>query len=530
MRGMFGGRQRTQGWRWLAGAALCGLSLGLVWPLPEAVAAVHVTPAMTPSVPPPAPSALIQPRGPGPYHQVVVPLAWQALSRRDDLGDLRILNAQGQNLPYAWLDSPASPEVEQSTRLALFRWREPAAPVAPAGTASAPPPAGPLWVIDVRAVPGTVRRLHLSWPASTIGVFKVAVESSHDMRQWTTLVESVELAALSHQGQVLRQDSIDLGATQARYLRLRLLPGSAEPTFDGVDVITTQVVSLSPAWSWSGQIKPAACHAQGCDYAVPPRVMLGRLKVLLPEPNTLWSLQVQGQGVDPWASNPSGHRHDHGHLGLRERLRALRHKGRDDDRAPSPAPSAGWHVLAEGQVHWIERPDAAGRAETLDLPGTRQKALRLSPLGPVDAAWAQQRPVIEVATWTRALVFLARGTPPYRLTLAAPAAQATALSMDQLMPPVAGQRPAVPPVADLQSLAWSGTTLAQTGSAAANGAPRPAASVTAPAGADTPAPGWLGQASRAWWLWAALLLGLGLMAWMARSLLAQPRASEPPQA
>jgi len=512
----------TFGWRQWA------LSLGLAWPLSQAVAAVQAPPSVTQ----PAPSAQIQPRGPGPYHQVVVPLAWQALSQRDDLGDLRILNAQGQNLPYAWLDSPASPEVEQATRLPLFRWRE---PVAPVGTASAPPPAGPLWVIDVRAIPGTVRRLHLSWPASTTGVFKVAVESGHDMRQWTTLVESVELAALSHQGQVLRQDSIDLGATQARYLRLRLLPGSAEPTFDGVDVITTQVVSMSPAWSWSGPIKPSACHAQGCDYAVPPRVMLGRLKVVLPEPNTLWSLQVQGQGVDPWASNPSGHRHahHHGHLGLRERLRALRHKGRDDDRTPAPAPSAGWHVLAEGQVHWIERPDAAGRAETLDLPGTRQKALRLSPLGPVDAAWAQQRPVIEVATWTRALVFLARGTPPYRLTLAAPvvpAPPATALSMDQLMPAVAGQRPAVPPVADLQSLAWSGATLAQTGSAAANGAPRPAASVTAPAGADAPASGWLGQASRAWWLWAALLLGLGLMAWMARSLLAQPRASEPPQA
>lgn len=513
----------TLGWRQWA------LSLGLAWPLSQAVAAVQAPP----SVKPPAPSALIQPRGPGPYHQVVVPLAWQALSQRDDLGDLRILNAQGQNLPYAWLDSPASPEVEQATRLPLFRWRE---PVAPVGTASAPPPAGPLWVIDVRAVPGTVRRLHLSWPASTTGVFKVAVESSHDMRQWTTLVESVELAALSHQGQVLRQDSIDLGATQARYLRLRLLPGSAEPTFDGVDVITTQVVSVSPAWSWSGPIKPTACHAQGCDYAVPPRVMLGRLKVVLPEPNTLWSLQVQGQGVDPWASNPSGQRHDHhhGHLGLRERLRALRHKGRDDDRTLAPAPSAGWHVLAEGQVHWIERPDAAGRAETLDLPGTRQKSLRLSPLGPVDAAWAQQRPVIEVATWTRALVFLARGTPPYRLTLAAPVVPAppvTALSMDQLMPAVAGQRPAVPPVADLQSLAWSGATLAQIGSAAANGAPRPAASVTAPAGADTPASGWLGQASRAWWLWAALLLGLGLMAWMARSLLAQrPGPGEPPQA
>jgi hypothetical protein len=188
-------------------------------------------------------------------------------------------------------------------------------------------------------------------------------------------------------------------------------------------------------------------------------------------------------------------------------------------------------VLAEGQVHWIERPDAAGRAETLDLPGTRQQTLRLSPLGPVDVAWAQQRPVIEVATWTRALVFLARGAPPYRLTLAATAASATALSMEQLMPPVAGQRATIPPVADLQSLAWSGATLAQTGSAAtANGTPRSAMAVTASSGADTPASGWLGQASRAWCLWAALLLGLGLMALMARSLLSQPRASEPPQA
>lgn len=89
----------TFGWR------LWALPLGLAWPLSQAVAAVQAPPSVTL----PAPSALIQPRGPGPYHQVVVPLAWQALSQRDDLGDLRILNAQGQNLPYAWLDSPASP-------------------------------------------------------------------------------------------------------------------------------------------------------------------------------------------------------------------------------------------------------------------------------------------------------------------------------------------------------------------------------------------------------------------------------------
>jgi hypothetical protein len=444
------------------------------------------------------PAAPLRLTGPGPYYQLSLPLSWQAQSRQGQLADVRLLNAQGDALPYAWVGMPDSAAVEQHTRLPLFRWDGPKAPAtsasAPRPVASPSSPSWPIWVIDLRQVQGAVRHLHLRLPEQPSGLFAVAVESSTDLQTWTTVRDAAQLTALSHEGHVLRQDDIELPGTQAPYLRMRLLPGSPAPDLTDVDVITTADVATTPAWSWSTPISPSSCSALACDYAVPEHVPLARLKVLLTEANTLLDLQVAAKASAPSsAAMSSARRHHHP---LRDRLHAIRDKGREDDDEDRPtSPPDDWVELTRGQVHWIQRPEAQQRSDELPLPPSAHQVLRLSSPGG-DAGWTRHPPAIQVATWSRALVFLARGPQPYRLGWAAPTAPSTALSMAQLMPPIAGQ--AAPE--------WGQAALEVSLEAT-----KPSAPSRAPT--DTPS-----SLPRAWVLWAVLLLGVALMAYMARSL------------
>ncbi|HJW11836.1 MAG TPA: DUF3999 family protein, partial [Albitalea sp.] len=47
-------------------------------------------------------------QGSAPYYGLRVPLAVQMQTRNADLSDLRVLNARGEPMPYAWADEPVS--------------------------------------------------------------------------------------------------------------------------------------------------------------------------------------------------------------------------------------------------------------------------------------------------------------------------------------------------------------------------------------------------------------------------------------
>lgn len=484
------------------------------------------------------PEAHLQLSGSGPYYRMEMPLGWQAHSGRMDLGDVRLLNAQGRALPYAWLDTPDPVAIEQRHELPLFQWRGPKAPPGPhthkLPAWSPTAPSWPIWVMDLRQLRGHIRQLQLSLPDDAHGIFAFAVESSSDLQSWRTELEQVQVAHLAHQGQSLRQELIELGGLRTPYLRLRLLPGSPEPSLGQVIVRTTDEAQSTPPWSWSGPIRPSACGPQHCDYPVPSRVPLGRLKVRLTEANTLLSLQVLGEPSNALATtlSPANTEHEHRH-GLRDRLRALRHKSHEDaptSTPPAQDPDAGWQWLSEGQVHWIDQADRQIRAEELPLNQDRYRMLRLRTHGG-DSSWTRQPPAIEVATWSRSLVFLGRGPQPFRLSWADPASGPSALSPAQLLP---GHTPQEAPEAPAPGLTTGVATLpeaaglphgAPTGAAAHTATARNTASAPQGAASATSAAGPLGRIPPAWWLWAALLLGLGVMAYMARTLLSPKDAA-----
>ena len=296
------------------------------------------------------------------------------------------------------------------------------------------------------------------------------------------------------------------------------MAGRAEPNPSPASRPGLEGARARPAWSWSGRVSATQCGAHHCDYAVPDTVPLGRLKVHLAQVNTLLILNVQGLRPTPAVDAASVPDDDarHGHReGLRDRLRALRDKSRKADSADRrPAASLDWVEVTGGQLHWIDAAGQVTRRDELPLDDGRYRMLRLS-VSQGDAGWVRTPPEIEVGTWVRSLVFLARGPGPFRLEWTDTHDRSTEVSLAQLMP-----------VAGLTSPSRLGrASLPERPAAAVASSRRVEAS---PSARSQPVPVRPGDGGRpmAVWLWGALLLGLGLLAWMVRKVLLEPASPD----
>jgi Protein of unknown function (DUF3999) len=425
----------------------------------------------------------LQLSGSGPYYQLHLPLAWQAQAGTAQANHVRISNAQGEALPYAWAHAPVVAETLQDVRLNWFKWAGPKQHV---------------WVLDTRHLPGHVQQLQLTLPNGQSGMFAFAVDRSEDLQTWARVLPSAQVIRLTTaQGQQLEQTTLVLGSVSPGYLRLRLLPGSPTPVLGDVNVVYSQAPSHMPEWSWSGPLQASSCTATYCDFNVPHQIPLARIKLNLPQVNTVLNLQVLGK---PLAEQPQPHPHH----GLRKRLRALRDKAHGDDASLHPSSQAqqGWRWINEGQAYWIQQGTQHLRNDELQLDMGNYHQLRIQTTSGA-SAWAHTRPTLMVATPERSLVFLTKGPAPYRFSWAAPGAASTVMELGQLMP--AGTSIAMGQ-AQLPAIALP----KQTTTSPPPKTPQVVASQVS--GAEPGIP-------NAWWLWAALLLGLGLMAYMARVLL-----------
>ncbi len=462
-----------------------------------------------------APVVELQLSGAGPYFQLHLPLAWQAQGSQAYADNIRISNAQGEALPFAWANMPSTEGTTHDVRLSWFKWAGPEQPIEKSkqGAALVSPtsPSWPIWVIDARHLQGQLQQLQLTLQEGQTGIFAFAVETSSDLQTWTTVQASAQVLRLTtQQGQQLSQTTLDLGSVAPGYLRLRSLPGSAVPELGDVTVVISQGPIQLDELTWSSSIQANACTPTYCDYTVPAQVSLSRLKVKLPEVNTVLNLQVLGlPAVQPIASATA----QYPHHSLRKRLRALRDKASGEQREQhmSAHEDDGWRWINAGQAYWIEQGQQQVQSDELQLDLGHYRQLRIRATTGTEA-WTRKPPTIEVAAPVRTAVFLAKGSAPFRFNWADPGNASTALSIAQLMPSkIAGTASAMG-LAQLPNAAWPTPTPAIT--------PQP---IQAQPAASEPT-GPLQKIPQAWWLWAALLSGLGLMAYMVRSLLKEKLA------
>ncbi len=341
-----------------------------------------------------------------PLHRVSVPLAVYRHTRRADLGDLRVLNAAGETVPYA-VRSPPGDSTRERSPVALSHFPLHGDPVRAtqaielrvrAGDAevelrtdgpnvlSVPVSA---YLLDARLLEDPVKALALQWPAGTPDFsVSIQVEASDDLASWHTIVGTAPLANLEFAGQRLVRNRIEFAPTRAKFLRLSWPAGAPAPALETVSAqpadarVESERIALRVPGTASTEVAGEFAFDLGA------HVPVERVQLELPQPNTIANVSLFLRAGDdrPW---------DLVAQGVAYRL-----------------------VAAGGEV--TNAPFAVGRRQA------RHWRLQVSPGGGGLGAGAPQL----VAQWVpHDVVFAARGTAPFELVYGSASATAAAVPL-----------------------------------------------------------------------------------------------------
>ena len=422
-------------------------------------------------------SVPLQLSGDGGLYQLDVPQPVYEGVTRVDLADVRVFNGRGEIVPHAlkprsapgtapapWVEVPFFPlRGSQGTAAESLDIR---AERSAAGTivrilsekAGAGAPALLGYLVDGTGFKRPVQALDLDWRDPGEGLTgSLRVEASDDLQHWQTLVSSAPLVSLEFGGQKLVQKTVELPAAQHKYLRLTW-PEAQKP----IELTRLRArpsdALLEPGRQWK-QVQVRAGEQAG-DYRFEPggRIPVDRLRVTLPEPNTLVPVQVMARHADDqrWQLLGGGV------------LYRLTHEGREIVNADLNLNGSGWE-------QWLLRLDPRG--------------------GGVGAG----QPQVEVGWVPQQLVFIARGEGPFRLAYGNVRAKSADLAIQTLVP---GWHSDAEPKA---AAATAGPQQTLAGPRALRAAPD----------------------YKTWALWASLVLGVLLLAWMAWVLARELRDSGP---
>ena len=129
--------------------------------------------------------------GAGPYYTLAIDTRARQLAAAADLGDLRVRNAAGETMAFAWVETPVPAPAPKELPARLYKVPTPAA--APASSAESPRQS---WIVDARDSDDDLLRLDLALERGTQGVYTLRIEASNDLQRWRTLQEDAQLVQL----------------------------------------------------------------------------------------------------------------------------------------------------------------------------------------------------------------------------------------------------------------------------------------------------------------------------------------------
>lgn len=491
--------------------------------------------------------ARISLRGPGPFHQLELPLAIHGLAAFDDLRDLRVRNASGEVVPWGWLDDLRTTDTETMTTVhaALFALSQASTDRGESGLrirsrpdgvlaleAIEPAPTVPTqvpargdadeWVIDTGEVEGERVRARFDLAPGPNGLFQFTLDASDDLRRWRSIDVDGQMARLRQGSARIEQASVELGPLEARFLRLRWKHPEHAPrlTAASIDVAKRTMAPLA----WTVAVGPSACGFDTCDYPVPRGLPVRSLRVVLNQLNTLAPLRIfdVDRPTESGASDASrpgrrllsalhhGHRHARGE-GVPDTPVDQGAATRVERRTTEEI------LLAEATVFRLGRPSGETHSGAIALDGRPHTVLRLRTQGAI-AALGAVPPTLSYGTRPSTLVFLAQGSPPFTLSwnrdrgIALP--MPDALPVQQLIP---GRQGGQPPRIDLADVTFEVPANASSNAVPSHATPNGAApTVITPA--ETAATRPVGSFAKSY-LWGALVIIVLLLAAMVWSLL-----------
>jgi Protein of unknown function (DUF3999) len=249
-----------------------------------------------------------------------LPLAVYQNTFHEDLGDLRVFNAEGVVVPFS-LSRPAAQSGTHRAPIALplFPLHEGARvlidgvhlTINSAGSAvnlqtqngTTTNGVVRLYLLDARDLDATLSTLQLGWPdAASEYTGRLNVEVSDDLAAWRLLVTAAPIANLHANGQALVANRVEFAPTKAKFWRLSWL-GSA-PNFELTSILAEPAASPTEPTRADldviGIRDPKSPQEYTFDLSAHPPV--SRLNVLLPDANTVMDIEVSSRSTTnaPW--------------------------------------------------------------------------------------------------------------------------------------------------------------------------------------------------------------------------------------
>ena len=417
-------------------------------------------------------SAPIEVSGKDALNELELPLEAYRDARKD-LGDVRIYNASGDAVPYAWAGMPP-PQLESSppVELPIFPISKLEAGEGPAGTevtiraadgtlvsvrGKGAPAKGKVqpkaYLVDASQATERLRALVFDWSTAPGSgeVVNVAVESSDDLKSWSAVAAGA-LVRVENAGRILSQPRIEFAPLKAKYFRLTW--DAQTFSLNGVKAEHEQRGVAPKRHMLSVQGKPGGKEGEYM-FDLGARVPIESMRLIPGQPNSVISTAIYT---------------------------------RDETEGP-------WRLMATGSFYRLQRAGTEVQTPAYEV-GRRPARYFLVRLAAGSSAGAP--PTLEVGWRSASLVFVAQGEGPFHLAFGNPPATSTALALTALVPSTPKQ-----------------LTIAT--------------AKVGPVRAGPPPTRWeqlVGEMNhRRIVLWAVLLTGVGALGFMAWRLAKQPRST-----
>lgn len=411
---------------------------------------------------------------PGAY-AVVLDESVYRQARSPALGDVDVLDTTGATVPaqlmrtgdggrsepprvpLRWFALPAAHDRQGRWSMAVERAADGSVLRVQAAADRADGDAGAdAWLVDASGLDARIEALHLEWAAGEEGIDRAyRVEASDDLRSWHPVQAQAQLVDLARDGERLQQRRVPVGAS-ARYLRLLPAQGLGSPRLQSVHAELASADRRAPL-QWR-ELDGAPLQEHGASARL--FELDGRFPVETAD------LQYDGNGTGQW-----------------------RLYSREHEDAPWTLRAGPWVAYAIGLG------EGASRSAPQPLTGiVRDRQWKL-----VGAQGDAAMPRLRLGWRPEALVFIAAGSPPYRLVAGSARSQRAGAPVAQSLEAIRGAR----------GPGW------QPGRATLS-PPRVLGGEQALQPATRP------QDWRGWLLWALLLGGAALVAGFAVSLLRKP--------
>jgi len=399
-------------------------------------------------------------------------------AERPDLGDLRVLNALGEPVPYAFLprESTAPPPAHmaparffplygregqgvEGVKLDVVRGA--------GGTVIRLEESGRTsgrrkllgYLVDVGNDERIIEALELDWRTAAGFNGTAQVEASADLVHWRTLARGAPILELAHAGETLERRRIELRARAVRYLRLSFAGVPGDFALRGLQ-LEWRGERAEGEREWKRLVAVEATKAGEYRFDAQGRYPADRMRLHLPQQNTVARVQVFSRDSEdrPWRRRTSATVY---------RLQRNGATVTNPDLPVSPGTDREWLVRA-------------------DLRGGGLGAGSVS----LELGWIPHE-----------LVFAARGAAPFALAFGNQRARPETLAPGSVLP---GYETSTEPDAQRATLG-------------------PVATVRAPVGFLSDPAGWTraalgGGGIRTWLLWLVLGAGVIAVAWMALRL------------